>query len=318
MSELSDSAVAHLRGLIDKPDVEGTRYLLGEEIGRGGMGTVYLAEDSQLGRAVALKVLGIADSTPDRAARMLREARILARLEHPGIVPIHDAGTLADGRVFYAMKLVQGARLDRYRETGPSVPELLRVFERICEPVAFAHSHDVIHRDLKPENIMVGTFGEILILDWGVAKVLGGDELPPVTGAPAPAGHTEQGTIIGTPAYMSPEQSRGSIDEIDERTDIYALGKILNFLLAGRKVPRALDSIKRKATAADPAERYAGVSLLAADIQRFGEGNPVSAHDETLAERAARLAARYQTILALLLAYLFMRLLFLLWSMQRL
>ena len=139
---LSDRTVNHLRAVIDSPDLEGTRYEVIEEIGRGGMGVVYLAHDRVLERRIALKIL----NSP-------AEARTLAALEHPGIVPVHDAGALPDGRTYYAMKFVEGMRLDKFRETAPSLSDRLRVFVRICEPVAFAHSHALIHRDLKPEKV---------------------------------------------------------------------------------------------------------------------------------------------------------------------
>src|SRR4029077_8910875 len=130
-------------------------------VGSGGMGTVYLAEDSALGRRVALKILDLPELRGELSARLLREAHILARLEHPGIVPVHDAGTLADGRVFYAMKFVKGERLDVLAARMEMLSDRLRVFQRICEAAAFAHAHGILHRDLKPENIMVGPFGEV-------------------------------------------------------------------------------------------------------------------------------------------------------------
>src|SRR5260370_33375545 len=134
------------------------------------MGAVWAAEDTELGRRVALKVLPVWDTASSEL--LLREARILAGLEHPGIVPVHDAGALSDGRVFYAMKLVHGQRLDQV-QASMSRAELLRLFQRVCEPVAFAHARGVIHRDLKPENVMVGEFGEVLVMDWGIAKLRG-------------------------------------------------------------------------------------------------------------------------------------------------
>ena len=146
------------------------RYRILRELGRGGMGAVYLADDTVLGRKVALKVVATGVSDPAAAERMLREARIIARLEHPGIVPVHDAGALPDGRVFYAMKRVDGSRLDALAP-GMPLAERLRVFQRVCDAVAFAHAHGVIHRDLKPSNVMVGRFGEVLVMDWGIAKL---------------------------------------------------------------------------------------------------------------------------------------------------
>jgi serine/threonine protein kinase len=170
MSGISDAALRHLREMADLPDLDGTPYEILETLGRGGMGTVYLALDHRLGREVALKTVQLPAGSGDEIERLLREARVLARLEHPGIVPVHDAGLLPDGRAFYAMKRVRGLRLDEHAR-AVSLPDRLRAFERVCETVAFAHAHGVIHRDLKPENVMVGPFGEVLVLDWGVAKV---------------------------------------------------------------------------------------------------------------------------------------------------
>jgi serine/threonine protein kinase len=260
---LDDRAVERLRrvaaGDDEPPDLTGTRYDLTEPIGRGGMGAVYRVRDRELGRDLALKVLVPEQSGPEAGARLLEEARILARLEHPGIVPVHDAGTLPDGRLFYTMRLVRGSRLDHLVERGAPLEDRLRAFERLCEAVAFAHAHGVIHRDLKPENVMVGAFGEVLVMDWGVAKVRG---TPPVGGAAsgvassrttapivrAAAGSvadgpaatqprarvTAPGAVLGTPGYMAPEQARGDAAAADERSDVHALGAILGFLVTGR------------------------------------------------------------------------------------
>ncbi|HYB52941.1 MAG TPA: serine/threonine-protein kinase, partial [Thermoanaerobaculia bacterium] len=217
MRWLSDEAVARLRLAGDRPDLTGTRYTIREELGRGGMGTVYLADDSILQRPVALKVLSAEGSDGTSAERLLQEARVMAQLEHPGLVPVHDAGTLPDGRVFYAMKLVRGQRLDRYASEQPSLADRLAVFRKVCDAVAFAHARGVVHRDLKPQNVMVGAFGEVLVLDWGVARRA---EDPPEPG----------GTILGTLGYMSPEQARGDVERVDARADVFALGKILRGL----------------------------------------------------------------------------------------
>src|SRR6202050_5044985 len=172
MKSLSDKAIERLRAGADEPDLAGTRYRLLQRVARGGMGVVYAAEDERLERRVALKVLDVPGADGDLANRLMREARVLARLEHPGIVPVHDVGTLADGRVFYTMKFVEGQRLDKFIEGVESVPDRLRLFLRICEAVAFAHARGVLHRDLKPANVMIGPFGEVLVLDWGLAKIL--------------------------------------------------------------------------------------------------------------------------------------------------
>ncbi len=250
MSWLSDKVVHRLRTMANLPDLGDRKYRVRQQLARGGMGSVYLAEDTMLGRRVALKVLDVPDARGELAARMLREARILARLEHPGIVPIHDVGRLADDRVFYTMKFVQGSRLDQHLQQVRSLPDRLRIFQKICDAVAFAHAHGVLHRDLKPANIMVGPFGEVLVMDWGVAKILrshaeeakekaGGPSGDPGTGhsaesSPAGPAETAHGAILGTPGYMGPEQARGEVSSLDERADVFALGAVLRFLLTVR------------------------------------------------------------------------------------
>src|SRR5207248_7961699 len=199
-----------------------SRYEIGEQIGEGGMGAVYLAHDRELNRDVALKVLRAPIPTDDERMRILREARILASLEHPGIVPVHDVGALPDGRLFYVMKRVRGERLDDFARNERSRSELLRLFLQVCDAVAFAHAAGVIHRDLKPQNIMLGAFGEVLVLDWGLAKQIG-EQTPaqPMQDSageiPADTGH---GTVLGTPGFMAPEQARGDVALIDERSDV--------------------------------------------------------------------------------------------------
>src|SRR5215467_13201019 len=251
MKFLSDKALERLRGS-SVPDLSGTRYELRELIARGGMGVVYAAEDEKLNRRVALKVLDSTGAAPELTQRLIREARILAQLEHPGIVPVHDVGTLADGRVFYTMKFVEGQRLDKYVADLKSVPDRLRIFLRICDAVGFAHARGVLHRDLKPANIMIGPFGEVLVMDWGLAKILpSGDSrpVPPVdpeatildrpkpaddsSGSTKVSAITGHGTVMGTPGYMSPEQARGDVEHLDARSDIFSLGALLRFLLAG-------------------------------------------------------------------------------------
>ncbi|MFQ5630805.1 MAG: serine/threonine protein kinase, partial [bacterium] len=249
MHHLSDKALGRLKSIVAIPDFSETRYRVLEKIGEGGMGMVFRAVDHKLGRKVALKVLDASGQENELAGRMRQEARIIANLEHPGIIPIHDIGILPDGSVYYAMKLVHGDRLDAYRRKHENLPELLRIFEKICETVAFAHAHDIIHRDLKPENIMVGAFGEVLVMDWGLAKILSDEKADPAcqkdghqvrNGShneafqPIDLTETLHGAVLGTPSYMAPEQENGEIEKIDQRTDVFSLGAILAFLIDAR------------------------------------------------------------------------------------
>jgi len=318
MNWISDAALARLRLAAESPDFSATRYRLLDRIGSGGMGVVYLAEDQALGRHVALKLLDLADERGDLAARLLREARILARLEHPGIVPVHDAGTLPDGRVFYAMKYVEGSRLDEYVRGAASVADRLRIFQKLCEAVAFAHSRGVLHRDLKPENVMIGPFGEVLVMDWGVAKILRDPPAaaPAGTGASGAADRpgTREAAVIGTPGYMSPEQARGESAGLDERTDVYSLGMILRILLGGSGMPAPLAAVCAQATQAEPGARYASANHLAADVARFLDGLPLEAYPDTFFRRSVRLFQRNQVVVWLVVAYLFTRILLILFS----
>ena len=236
MTFLPDAAIARLQAVANWPDFADERYTIVDEIGRGGMGAVYLALDDRLGREVAIKVSnGVPGAEVER--RINEEARILAALEHPGIVPIHDAGRLADGRLFYVMKRVRGATLSEHVSTVDSLSERLGIFERICDAVNFAHARGVVHRDLKPDNVMIGPFGEVLVMDWGMAHA----------GAAEPAE-----TIIGTHGFMAPEQARA--ETVDARADIYSLGAVLAWL-AGDDAPRPLRAICARAMASRPDDR---------------------------------------------------------------
>jgi len=261
--ELSDSVLLHLRDVVDRPDLDGTRYTLEEEIGRGGLGVVYAALDTRLDRRVALKVMD---------AEWAGEARLIARLEHPGIVPVHDSGALPDGRVYYAMKLVAGTRADHYIAGDPPLAERLRVVHRVGEALAYAHSCGVLHRDLKPQNVMVGAFGEVYVMDWGVEGV------------------------AGTPAFRAPET------QLDQRSDIYALGACLRFALPPG-APPALIAIAGKAMSREPAFRYPAVTEVLREIERFQDGVAVEAYAESPWQRIRRFAKRNEVLLWLLAAY---------------
>jgi serine/threonine protein kinase len=338
MKFLPDQVVARLQTEMQTPDLSGTRYRALKFLGRGGMGAVWLAEDAVLHRSVALKVLSAESSSADLAARLMLEAIVLSRLEHPGIVPVHDAGTLPDGRTFYCMKYVEGQTLEQH-VGGLGLRRRLQLIQRIAEPLAFAHSRGIIHRDLKPQNIMVGAFGEVLIMDWGLAKVMAassgsipssqaeGQELArAVQGslqseALASGNTTAHGSVLGTPGYMAPEQERGDVDLIDQRTDVFGLGSILQSVIRdnpgsqhNEPLSRPLRAICNKATAAEMSERYPSVQELAADLGKYLDDMAVSAYQENLFERTIRLVNRNRVAVVLVLAYLLMRMLFILFS----
>ncbi len=264
--------VERLRRLARAPEFTDARYTIDREMAHGGMGTVYRAFDAQLERTVAVKVVHPGD-VPER---LLAEARTLAQLEHPGIVPVHDAGRLADGRVYFVMKFVEGERLDAY---APRVAlgERLRVLMRIAEAVAFAHARGIPHRDLKPQNVMVGAYGEVLVLDWGVPGV-------------------------GTPGWMAPEGGTGSV-----AADVYALGLMLRGLI-GKEAPAPLQAIASRAAHDDSRQRYASADALRQDVERFLGLERVEAYHEAWWQTAARLVRLHRVWVALVAAYVVVRL----------
>jgi serine/threonine protein kinase len=213
------------------------------------------------------------------------------------------------------MKFVRGSRLDEYAAQGASLRDRLRKFQAVCDAVAFAHAHGVIHRDLKPQNIMIGSFGEVLVLDWGVAKLLpqmNTDEHglhSDLCSSVSICGNTSHGTVIGTRDYMSPEQARGEIDQLDERADIYSLGAVLQFLLKDQpKVSKAAQAIVSKAMAVEKDRRYSTTSQLSAEIARLLDAEPVSAYRENAIEIVSRWVDKNRFLVLLVLAYLLMRL----------
>jgi tetratricopeptide (TPR) repeat protein/tRNA A-37 threonylcarbamoyl transferase component Bud32 len=260
------------------------RYSLGEEIARGGMGAVYRATDTVLDREVAVKVLQ-EKYAPNAgvARRFAAEARITAQLQHPNIPAVHDLGTLADGRPFLAMKLIKGQTLDHLLRQRADPAEdrgrFVGVFEQVCQAVAYAHARDVIHRDLKPANVMVGRFGDVQVMDWGLAKVLGARaeeqtdpeattaETAMVNLRESDAALTRAGSVLGTPAYMPPEQAAGAVGMIDRRSDVFGLGAVLAVVLSGRPpfVGNTAESTRARAALGDVGECFARLDSCGAD-----------------------------------------------------
>jgi tetratricopeptide (TPR) repeat protein len=306
-------------------EVSPDHYRLEGEFARGGMGRILLARDRRLGRMVAVKELH-SQAGPGARGRFVREALVTARLQHPAIVPVYEAGLWPDGLPFYAMKLVEGRSLDSLIRGGAGLQPRLALLPHliaVADAVAYAHSQRVVHRDLKPANVLVGPFGETVVVDWGLARVLDQADWPgpeaPATTAPADGG-TLAGTVLGTPHYMPPEQARG--EAVDERADVYSLGAMLYFLLAGgppyagttsaevlasaatgrpepvdRREPEApadLVAIVGKAMAASPAERYPSARELASDLRRFQTGQLVSAYRYSTRELMRRFVRRHR------------------------
>jgi serine/threonine protein kinase len=261
------------------------RYRFEEFLGRGGMGEVWRGFDTLLSRRVALKVLrerGLVDG--GLRARFEEEARHVSRLEHPSIVPMHDLGELPDGRPFFVMKLINGQTLEKLLAArGTPAEDLTRwvgVFEQVCTAVAFAHARGLIHRDLKPSNVMLGELGEVLVMDWGIAKALAArpqpGEIPPSPALLSPSAggtvtcpegsETLPGQAMGTPAYMAPEQARGETSRVGKASDVFGLGGILCAILTGR--PPYTEA--RQADAGDLSEAFARLDGCAADGEVIG------------------------------------------------
>jgi serine/threonine-protein kinase len=344
---------------------DGGRFRLLRHHARGGIGMVFVALDSELHREVALKQIQPQHADdPASRARFLIEAEVTGRLEHPGVVPVYGLGTNERGRPFYAMRFVRGQSLKEaieqfhrpiatsfhssHAEEGRAetaeagsdgsrdlaLRQLLRRFIDVCNAIAYAHSRGVIHRDLKPANILLGPYGETLVVDWGLAKVVGRDDPVPQPAAEmtlrpssgSGSSETQAGTAVGTPAYMSPEQSEGRLAQIGPASDTYSLGATLYCILTGRpplgdgdlddilsrlrrgeidpprrvnpSVPAALEAIVLKAMAVRPANRYSSARSLAEDIERWLADEPIAARPEPFKERARRWMRRHRPAVA--------------------
>ncbi len=313
------------------PPIAEDRYEIRGVHGRGGIGVVFEAYDRTLKRRVALKELQ--SYGPRSQARFVREALITARLDHPGIVSVYEAGTWPDGRAIYAMKMVEGRSLKEELVRAATRAERLALIPHViavADAVAYAHSKRIIHRDLKPANVIVGEFGETVVIDWGLAKDLGAaddDSVEPADGGDDQL--TKTGAVMGTPAYMAPEQFAGG--QVDARTDVYALGMMLRDLIAdgpirrsrpsgdpgsgpsapdpeeplrdlaneGGQAPRELVAIARRALAPEPGDRYRDAGELAEELRRFRRGQMISAHDYSAWELARRWVSRHRLRLAL-------------------
>src|ERR1700733_250710 len=333
MPTLMPEAATPMPELAPPPMPPEARYELGDEIARGGMGRVVEATDTLLGRVVALKEALSRD--PEAVRRFQRETRITARLEHPSIVPVHDAGTSPNGSPFYVMRKISGRPLENLVGIKPELVPRLAVLPHIrvaAAAVAPAHARGIVPGDIKPANILVGDLGETILIDWGLAKAIDeADEHSATEPAiEADAVHTRAGIVFGTPGFMSPEQLRGA--PVDERCDVYALGATLYHLLARMPphhaktademmraavngaptglremvpgVPPELATIVDKALAHDPAARYQDAGALAEELQRFLTGQLVASHHYSSRERLVRFVRKHRAIVGVTAAAL--------------
>jgi serine/threonine-protein kinase len=355
------SVVSVMEGAF-RPDVADAdaagKYETVGKLGQGGGGQVLKVLDRDLRREVAMKMLlpqhrdGASGIPEDVLLRFIKEAQATGQLEHPNIVPVHDLGVDGKGHIYFTLKYAQGDSLKdvirgrrddlmndekrRFRDLFSPL-QMVEVLIGICQGVAYAHSKGIIHRDLKPENVMMGRFGEVLVMDWGLAKALGKNALPTeqaesvadLTMPDGDASQTMEGSIAGTPAYMSPEQAAGKISELNERTDIYSLGSMLYEILSGhppykgtsaldvvrqvlagpppslssgtygfRPIPRELKAICEKAMQRESGMRYASVQAMRDDLQNYVLQRPVSACPDTAMQRAVKFYRRNKNLIA--------------------
>ncbi len=330
-----------------KPGVTLDRYEIVNEHGRGGFGAVWRATDTKLGRRIAVKQLGqkLASDSESRR-RFISEARVTARLEHPGIVPVYDISNVQDDHAYYTMRLIQGRTMaeaiDELHQLNTNSNEfrltrqrLLQAFVDVCLTIEYAHAQGVIHRDLKPQNIIVGNYGETILLDWGLASVIDDPEdvaeveslgSDPEVLSKEESLETLRGSVLGTPAYMPPEQARGEVEDISRLSDVYSLGATLYHLVTGKipftdqplenllervksgtipaaheldsTVEKPLSAIAERAMQIESSDRYSNVASLADDVQKFVADQPVSAFRDPMLARLARWIRKHPTAAA--------------------
>ncbi len=316
------------------------RYAVQALLGRGGMGAIWRVHDARLRRDLAMKVILNQVISGDALTRFAQEAQVTGQLEHPNIVPVHDMGRTADGAVYFTMKLVRGRALSAVlaeRWAGVRggqlsyervVVELVSVMIRVCEAMAFAHTRGVVHRDLKPDNVMVGEFGEVQVMDWGLARLLASAEAeaePVISDRQLnnPT-RTHFGRVAGTPSYMAPEQARGE-DGIGPAADVWALGALLYEVLCGHRafdgsveevlvqvadaqvrppssrtdqaVSRELEQVVLRAMAADPADRYASAQAMAADLTAWSQGDLLDSVRYSQIQRLGHAVRRHRAVI---------------------